>query len=171
MKIGANMPCLCGSGNKYKRCCRDKQAAVEIRKMVEADISHLHTMSASDKAEADMINKGIEGIVNKHIDLEYAYIAESNGEIVGFVQGMETPENIPNEFRNTSGELELSIQQLYVKPRYRGEEIGVQLMKAIENKSEHSRFMVFHDPKWQGYYMKQGYIYGANPTIGRKVIT
>jgi TolA-binding protein len=37
-KIGRNDPCLCGSGQKYKRCCQEKDEAAEraVRAAVEA---------------------------------------------------------------------------------------------------------------------------------------
>ena len=29
IKVGPNDPCPCGSGKKYKKCCRDKDLAAE----------------------------------------------------------------------------------------------------------------------------------------------
>jgi GNAT superfamily N-acetyltransferase len=182
VKIGANAPCPCGSGNKYKYCCRGKNAVIDIRKMEESDIPYLRDMATFDKAEEQQIIKAIDGIT-KHNTLENAYIAESNGEIVGFVHGMLNPLNGASrmdvhgkplqygELINISGEPEFSPQYLYVKPKYRGGNIGVQLMEIHEANSGYSRFMVYHKEHMKGYYTKQGYTYGADLTIGRKVIT
>ena len=182
MKIGANAPCPCGSGNKHKYCCRNKKAVFDIRKMVASDISHLRKMANSDKAEAQQIIKAIDGVENQNT-LENAYVAESDGAIVGFVHGMLNPLNGVSrtdtlgkplqfgELINISGEPEFSPQYLYVKPTYRGKGIGVQLMNTHEANSGYSRFMVYHNEHMKGYYTKQGYTYGVDPTIGRKVTT
>ena len=33
IKVGPNDPCPCGSGKKYKKCCRDKDLAAQVKRL------------------------------------------------------------------------------------------------------------------------------------------
>ena len=60
------------------------------------------------------------------------YVAEVDGQIVGFVQGsmhIQTPEEIQERGHVISGD----IKELFVTKTYRGKKIGQQLMQVIEN--------------------------------------
>jgi len=59
-KTGRNDPCLCGSGQKYKRCCLPREEAAE-------QAAALATAATSSMAAAD--DDGLDDASNRVIDL------------------------------------------------------------------------------------------------------
>jgi len=185
MKTGANELCPCGSGTKYKRCCRNRKNDIttyKIRAVKVGDFARLREIGMADTSAKSFIEKAVTNLENYN-DLENAYIAEFSGEIAGFVNGVINPiigdkstmmelqmTGFPKELANTSGEMEFSPQYLYVKPEFRGVNLGMKLMEVLEKRSGYKRFIIFHESSLQGYYSKQGYTYGINVNVGRKTL-
>jgi tetratricopeptide (TPR) repeat protein len=61
-KVGRNEPCPCGSGNKYKRCCLDKDQAFEREALAAArqarqdDDERYDELAAASNAVVDLID-------------------------------------------------------------------------------------------------------------------
>lgn len=83
-------------------------------------------------------------------NIEKCYVAELNGEVIGFIYGFALPNKtlIP-EFS-------------YVKPLYRKYGIASQLLKKLEDESGCSLSMIFYNKTLHDHYAKQGYETGEN---------
>lgn len=70
-KIGRNEPCPCGSGKKYKHCCRDKDEAAERATLVaaravaaaeyqehQARLEHEEELASASNAVIDLLDAG-----------------------------------------------------------------------------------------------------------------
>jgi tetratricopeptide (TPR) repeat protein len=73
-KIGRNDPCPCGSGKKYKQCCRDKDEAAEHAARVAAqtaaaaDYQERHTQLEREDELAHASNAVIDLVDAGHLD-------------------------------------------------------------------------------------------------------
>ena len=54
---GRNEPCHCGSGNKYKRCCADKDEAADLAARVTANATQAAAATASGPASPQRPDK------------------------------------------------------------------------------------------------------------------
>ncbi len=52
MKIGRTDPCHCGSGKRYKNCCRDKDEAAEAAEAASAAVAKTAPAPPSDAEKA-----------------------------------------------------------------------------------------------------------------------
>ena len=63
-KIGRNDPCACGSGKKYKRCCRDRDEAAKYRqrqarlKEGQARLEYEDELARASNAVIDLLDAG-----------------------------------------------------------------------------------------------------------------
>ena len=62
-KVGRNEPCPCGSGNKYKRCCLNKDQALERESLATARQARHHDERYDELADAsnavvDLVDAG-----------------------------------------------------------------------------------------------------------------
>lgn len=82
--------------------------------------------------------------------IEKCYVAESNGEVIGFIYGFALPNaTLIPEFA-------------YVKPMYRKHGIASQLLKKLEDESGCSLSMIFYNKSLHNHYAKLGYETGEN---------
>jgi tetratricopeptide (TPR) repeat protein len=79
IKIGRNDPCHCGSGQKYKRCCQEKDEAAEraVRAAAEAakpptPARHRNTSLDSFRADIDDDLEELTAASNAVIDMVHA---------------------------------------------------------------------------------------------------
>ncbi len=83
MKIGRNDPCTCGSGKKYKKCCKDKDEHIEKEKVntalrKELNISSIKECLFPDKAGCSERAIRAHSIQNNRI----LDLLSENGEVV-----------------------------------------------------------------------------------------
>lgn len=62
-KVGRNQPCPCGSGKKYKRCCLDKDQALERAALAAAwkarhDDEQYNELADASNAVVDLVDAG-----------------------------------------------------------------------------------------------------------------
>jgi tetratricopeptide (TPR) repeat protein len=79
IKIGRNDPCHCGSGQKYKRCCQEKDEAAERAARAAAEAAkppkparHRHTSLDSFRADIDDELEELTAASNAVIDMVHA---------------------------------------------------------------------------------------------------
>jgi tetratricopeptide (TPR) repeat protein len=79
IKIGRNDPCRCGSGQKYKRCCQEKDEAAERAARAAAEAAkpptparHRHTSLDSFMADIDDDLEELTVASNAVIDMVHA---------------------------------------------------------------------------------------------------
>jgi hypothetical protein len=79
IKIGRNDPCHCGSGQKYKRCCQEKDEAAERAARAAAEAAkpptparHRHTSLDSLRADIDDDLEELTAASNAVIDMVHA---------------------------------------------------------------------------------------------------
>ena len=125
-----------------------------IRAMSAKDFAQLRQMSNYDNEHSKSIESAVNFLANSNT-LNHAYVAEIQDKVVGFVHGMV----MMNVF---------SLQYLYVIPSKRGAGLGGKLLKTLETGSGYSDFLVTHHKNLRDYYMKFGYEYETDPTIGCK---
>ena len=56
LKIGRNEPCPCGSGKKYKNCCRNKKLEIPI----EQEYKRVHDVNIKTPEQIEKIRKSGE---------------------------------------------------------------------------------------------------------------
>jgi len=128
----------------------------KIKKMSKSDVAEISELCRPYIKNNPALEITLRALENSN-SFENAYVAEVDGKIVGFVYGM-TMSGI------------LCPQYLFVQPLFRRKGIGRKLMETIEKSSGYSNSIISHHESLQEYYLKQGYIYEYDCTIGRKTI-
>jgi hypothetical protein len=72
IKIGRNDPCHCGSGQKYKRCCQEKDEAAERTARAEAEAAK--PKPPTRRSLADFLSEEIDDDLDRLTDASNAVI-------------------------------------------------------------------------------------------------
>ena len=67
-RIGRNQPCPCGSGRKYKRCCRERDRAAHVRTAPAASIRR-HRVPAESPLRYRLAETALDRLSNSVVRL------------------------------------------------------------------------------------------------------
>ena len=129
---------------------------VEIKKMEKQDIPRLRELCFSEGEDTSELQYALQ-LISGTGKLENAYIAEQNEEMIGFVYG-------------TVSGLIIHPRYLFVAPSHRRKGIGEILMRTLEKMSRCTSSIIVNNDMLHRYYLKQGYVYDDDLSIGRKVL-
>jgi N-acetylglutamate synthase-like GNAT family acetyltransferase len=129
-----------------------------VRKMQEIDVCQIY----------DMFDNGdefkLKWLASKQYLLEeshrkYAYVAEYNGDLAGFIYG------------DVAFETLLILQLVFVKPNMRKMGIGHLLMNTIETESKCQTSLIYYHHHLHDYYAMLGYEQGEELEVAIKTFT
>ena len=89
-------------------------------------------------------------------NVEVAYIAESGNLIIGFIYGYILPT------------LTLIPHFLYIRPEYRNNGIGNELLQMLERKSGCKFSQIYYEKSMTEHYERHGYMEGENLRVAIK---
>ena len=126
-----------------------------IREYAPSDKDPLNflAMSATDDGDALLVRSSLRLL---DFDGVLAFVAECDGELVGFNVGIGLPSGV------------LLPEGMYVDPDYRRQGTAKRLSEALEKASGCSVSMAYYKPELAPYYARLGYDSGDNLVVGIK---
>ncbi len=92
-------------------------------------------------------------------NIERCYVAEDDGQIVGFIYGFVLPNKM------------LLPEMLYVRTEHRKAGIGTLLIQHLEKDSGCTCSMIFYNKSLHDFYSRRGYLTGENLETAIKSLT
>lgn len=126
-----------------------------IRACEPSDIFYIKTLSYDEYHVNNMFTA--QAITTADDNTEKCFVAVVDNNIIGYIHGYVIPKKLMLPYF------------LYVKEEYRGNGIGVALLKHFENNVDAPVSLIYFEKRLHDYYKKQGYLIG-NTEVALKEI-